>query len=43
MELHKRTCTGPVVAAAPAVERRFDGAVLVFAVRRKRRSLSGAS
>ena len=35
MELHKRTCTGPVVAAAPAVERRADGVVPEFAVRRK--------
>ena len=43
MELHKRTCTGPVVVAAPAVERRVDGALPEFAVRKKRRSLGGAS
>ena len=43
MELHKRTCTGPVVVATPAVERRVDGAVPEFVVRRKWRSLGGAS
>ena len=43
LELHKRTCTG-AVAAALAVERRSISALTPeFAVRKKRRSLGGAS
>ena len=43
LKLHKRTCTGPVVTADPAVERRADGAVPEFTVRRKMKSFGGAS
>ena len=46
-ELHKRTYTRPAAAVAAAaaavVERRADGVVPEFTVRRERRSLGGAS
>ena len=41
--MHKRTCTGPTVAVAPAAKRRTAAAPPEFAVQRKRRALDGAS
>ena len=44
LKLHKRTCAGPATAASPVVKRRRTGGVVPeFTVRRKRRSLGGAS
>ena len=41
LEMHKRTCTGPIVASAP--KRRTASAVPEFTVRRKKRALGGTS
>ena len=42
LEMHKRTCTGPIVAPAPK-RRRTASAVPEFTVRRKKRALGGTS
>ena len=43
LEMHKRTCTGPTVAA-PAVKRRHTGDVVSeFTVRKTRKSLGGTA
>ena len=42
LEMHKRTCTGPIVAPAPK-RHHTASAVPEFTVRRKRRALGGAS
>ena len=42
LEMHRRTCTGPIVAPAPK-RRRTASAVPEFTVRRKRRALGGTS
>ena len=40
--MHKRSCTGPIVAPAPK-RRRTASAVPEFTVRRKKRALGGTS
>ena len=42
LEMHKRTCTGPIVDPAPK-RRRTDSTVPEFTVRRKKRTLGGTS
>ena len=42
LEMHKRTCTRPIVAPAPK-KRRTASAVPEFTVRRKNRALGGTS
>ena len=42
LEMHKRTCTGPIDAPAPK-RRRTASAVPKFTVRRKKRALGGTS
>ena len=42
--MHKRTCTGPTVAAAPAAKRRRTvDVVSEFTVRKTRKSIGGAA
>ena len=44
LEMHKRTCTGPVAVAAPAVKRRRTGDVVPeFTVRKTQKSLGCAA
>ena len=43
LEMHKRTCTGPTVAAPAAKRRRTGDVVSEFTVRKTRKSLGGAA